>query len=191
MKTMEHQKHFFFAVKIPDETKQIMKILCGKLKETLPFKSWVHHEDLHITLAFLGFAPADKIEKSAQNVLKAAAESNSFDLSIYKLGTFGKQDSPRIFFADTIESDELQLLRQHVFKACEQAGFELETRPFRPHITLARKWAGAEPFQKESLDLWKEIQPEPIQFKAASVALYQTNLQKSPKYEEVRLFSLE
>jgi 2'-5' RNA ligase len=107
------------------------------------------------------------------------------------LGIFGKQDSPRIFFADTEESNELQLIRQKVFTACEEAGFILETRPFRPHITLARKWAGTEPFRKDALGVWEEFQPEPLSFKAINIALYQTHLHNTPKYEEVRLFSLD
>ncbi len=27
---------------------------------------------------------------------------------------------------------------------CEENGFSLETRPYHPHITVARKWVGEE-----------------------------------------------
>jgi 2'-5' RNA ligase len=117
--------------------------------------------------------------------------SRSQELKINNLGIFGKQDSPRIFFADTEVCNELQLIRQRVYTACIEAGFKLETRPFHPHITLARKWAGEKPFQREMLDLWKKLQPEPIAFKGTEIALYQTHLDKTPKYEAVRLFSLD
>lgn len=188
---MEQQTHFFFALKLPDNTKLLLKEHCEKLKESLPFKRWVHHQDLHITLAFLGFAPGDKLE-AAQNILEETILGmGSFHLKINRLGFFGKQDNPRIFFADTEESNELKLVRQKVYKACMEAGFKLETRPFRPHITLARKWAGEKPFEKEMLDIWKKLQPEPIAFNGTDVVLYQTHLDKTPKYEEVNLFSLE
>jgi RNA 2',3'-cyclic 3'-phosphodiesterase len=188
---MNHQTHFFFAVSIPEETKLIMKEHCELLKEKLPFSRWVHYEDLHITLAFLGSAPSEKLKIAEKNVIEALRDSKSLKLAINKLGIFGRNDSPRIFWADTIESSELQVLRKKVFTACEDAGFELETRPFRPHITIARKWQGDEPFQSEILEIWKEIQPEPLQFDASSVVLYQTHLHKTPKYEAITRIPLQ
>jgi 2'-5' RNA ligase len=187
----EKKTHFFFALKLPDSTKQLLKEHCERLQDALPFKRWVHHEDLHITLAFLGFAPSDQLEAAINNVKETIPGFGSLQLNINRLGIFGKQDSPRIFFADTEVSNELQLVRQRIYTACIEAGFTLETRPFHPHITLARKWAGEKLFQREMLDVWKDLQPEPIAFKGTEIALYQTHLDKTPKYEAVKLFSLE
>jgi 2'-5' RNA ligase len=188
---MDQQTHFFFALKLPDSAKLVLKEHCEKLRESLPFKRWVHHEDFHITLAFLGFAPSEKLAVAENNLEEAIRGIGSFHLKINRLGFFGKQDSPRIFFADSEESNELQLVRQKVYTACVEAGFKLETRPFRPHITLARKWTGENPFQTEVLDLWKKLQPQPITCNGTEIALYQTHLDRTPKYEAVKLFSLE
>jgi 2'-5' RNA ligase len=188
---MDQQTHFFFALKLPDSAKLVLKEHCEKLRESLPFKRWVHHEDFHITLAFLGFAPSEKLSVAENNLEEAIRGIGSFHLKINRLGFFGKQDSPRIFFADSEESNELQLVRQKVYTACVEAGFKLETRPFRPHITLARKWTGENPFQTEVLDLWKKLQPQPITCNGTEIALYQTHLDRTPKYEAVKLFSLE
>lgn len=182
---MNHQTHFFFAVDIPEETKQIMKEHCEQLKRKIPFSHWVYYEDLHITLAFLGGAPSDKLKRAEKNVAEAVRDSNSLKLAINKLGIFRRNDSPRIFWADTIECNELQALGKQVYTACKDAGFDLESRPFRPHITIARKWQGEEPFQSEILDIWKELQPEPLKFNASTVVLYQTHLHKMPKYEAI------
>lgn len=187
---MEHQTHFFFAVKIPEETKLIMKDHCEKLKVAFPFSRWVHYRDLHITLAFLGFAPPEKLSDAEKNVKEVLTHSESLKLQINKLGIFGKTDSPRIFWADTLENALLQQVRKKVFSACEKAGFQLETRPFRPHITLARKWVGENPFETQLLALWQEIQPEPLAFEATEVVLYQTHLNKLPKYEVKTVFPL-
>jgi RNA 2',3'-cyclic 3'-phosphodiesterase len=188
---LNKQTHYFYAVKIPENTKMIMDEQMVKLKELFPFKRWVHHQDLHITLAFLGDAPQGKLDQSVILVKQALKDDRSFTLKINKLGIFGKNDSPRIFWADTEESDELHLIRGKVFSACEQAGFSLETRPFRPHITLARKWSANQPFQKEWLDKWTELQPEPLSFSAHEVVLYQTHLSKTPKYEAISVFPLQ
>ncbi|OIK08992.1 2'-5' RNA ligase [Bacillus sp. MUM 116] len=180
---MSHQTHFFYAAPIPEEIKLIMKEHCEKLKVSLPFHRWVHHEDLHITLAFLGFAPQEQLERSKENVRNKLMGTDSFTLKINELGIFGREESPSIFWADTIKSEELQLVRKKVFSACEDAGFQLETRPFRPHITLAKKWTGDEPFHQKRFDVWKDLQPEPIAFSVSEIVLYQTHLQKTPKYE--------
>lgn len=63
--------HFFFAMKLPVETKKKLKEYCGNLSPKLPFSRWVHQEDYHITLAFLGSAPQEKLQKAA----KLAADS--------------------------------------------------------------------------------------------------------------------
>jgi RNA 2',3'-cyclic 3'-phosphodiesterase len=187
---MERHSHFFFAVRLPEHTKLIMKDHMEEIKERVPFSRWVHYMDLHITLAFLGSAPPDKLAEATKNVKEALIDEPALTLNINKLGFFGSVDSPRVFWADTDETHELKTIRQKVFSACEKAGFQLETRPFRPHITLARKWSGAHPFDKDMLDLWNELQPNPLLFLAGDVVLYQTHLNKTPKYEAINIFPL-
>ncbi|MBV7507331.1 RNA 2',3'-cyclic phosphodiesterase [Bacillus sp. sid0103] len=187
---MEHQSHFFFAVRMPDETKLVMKEHMGKIKERTPFSRWVHYQDLHITLAFLGSSPPDKLAEADKNVKTVLSNETALTLKINKLGFFGSVTSPRVFWADTEESNHLYTIRKKVFSACEKAGFQLETRPFRPHITLARKWIGEQPFRNEMLALWEEIQPAPLSFTSGDVVLYQTHLNKTPKYEAIKIYPL-
>lgn len=187
---MEHKTHYFFAISIPIETKNTLKEHCEILKEKMPFSRWVHHMDLHITLAFLGFAPNEELEMAIKNVKYAIHEMKTFDLQINQLGVFGRMDQPRVLWADTAENRDLKIVRNKVFTACENAGFKLETREFRPHITLARKWAGEQAFEKDYLDLWGELQPVSIDFEAKNIVLYKTNLHKTPKYEPIVTFPL-
>ncbi|MEH6905473.1 RNA 2',3'-cyclic phosphodiesterase [Neobacillus drentensis] len=187
---MEHSSHFFFAVRIPEQTKLRMQEHIEKIKERIPFSRWVHYQDLHITLAFLGSAPPDKLKQAENQVQEALKDVQTFTLKINKLGFFGNVDSPRVFWADTEESKNLQSIRNKVFFACEEAGFQLETRPFRPHITLARKWKGEQPFHPELLGLWEEFQPVPLSFEAGEVVIYQTHLDKTPKYEAIKIYPL-
>jgi RNA 2',3'-cyclic 3'-phosphodiesterase len=192
MNILMNQTHYFFALKLPSETKMVIKEHMDKLKEIMPFSRWVHPEDLHITLAFLGHAPSGQLESAIHNVKEAIQGSSPVSLQIDKLGTFGSTISPRIFWAgtETEQSAEMQLVRDRVFKACVDAGFKLETRPFKPHITLARKWIGEEPFKQDLLNKWQAIQPTPLGPTVREVVLYQTHLQKTPKYEEKTIFPL-
>lgn len=120
---MNHSNHFFFAVRIPEETKIIMWNHIEKIKEVLPFSRWVNHQDLHITLAFLGAAPPEKREDAEKNVKEAIVDSKALTLGINRLGFFGSEDSPRVFWADTEESKQLQLIRKRCLQRAGRPDF--------------------------------------------------------------------
>ena len=187
---MERQAHFFFAISLPEEAKREVKKICSFVQQEFPFRRWVHYEDYHITLAFLGAASNDKLEEAKRIVKERLNGQKAFSLHINQLGVFGKEDTPRIFWADTAKEERLMMIRDIVFSACLQAGFELETRPFKPHITLARNWAGINPFQSSQLKNNNPFQNAHLSFQANEVVLYQTHLDQTPKYEKVASFPL-
>ncbi|MGJ7920381.1 RNA 2',3'-cyclic phosphodiesterase [Neobacillus sp. LXY-4] len=186
---MAHNPHFFFAVSLPTEAKQELKKCSDQLKVDFPFSRWVHEQDYHITLAFLGSAEKSKLELAKEFVDGKMAGSKPFPLIINQLGTFGRKDSPRIFWAGVKQEDRLHSIRDHVFSACEQAGFQLETRPFHPHITIARKWMGTTPFPVVNFEESRNLD-SPIVFLANKIVLYQTHLDQIPKYEAVASYTL-
>ncbi|WNS74650.1 RNA 2',3'-cyclic phosphodiesterase [Bacillus sp. DTU_2020_1000418_1_SI_GHA_SEK_038] len=187
---MEKKTHFFYALSLPSETKLKIKEECSIIKKNLPFQRWVHHEDLHITLAFLGSAEKEMLLASQALVKKGLKDQRAFNLQIHELGMFGRGDSPRIFWADTKKEEKLYTIRDIVFSACTEAGFKLETRSFKPHITLARKWRGDSPFHISMLNENNPFKDSPLSFTANEVVLYQTHLDKSPKYERISIFPL-
>ncbi|GLB58563.1 RNA 2',3'-cyclic phosphodiesterase [Cytobacillus sp. NCCP-133] len=186
----QQNAHFFFALKLPSETKKKLNEHCEELKGKFPFSRWVHHDDYHITLAFLGSAPEDKLIAAAKLVADSIKNVKSFPLFINRLGVFGNESAPRIFWSDTEREERLHYLRDQVFSACKEAGFKLEKRPFKPHITIARKWIGSENFQKSMLDQYNPFKEKTIEFSASGVVLYRTHLDKTPKYESIAIFPL-
>lgn len=185
---MEKKTHYFYALKLPQEVKLQLERICNQLQ--LPFERWVHQEDYHITLAFLGYAKKEQLQASLHFVREALTEVNSFPLTINHLGVFGKKDSPRIFWAGTESESRLSKIREIVYDACQKAEFQLEARPFHPHITLARKWTGDNPFSDELLTSNNPFVEDSINFQANEVVLYKTNLVNVPKYEVVESFRL-
>lgn len=177
-------EHYFFAVSLPEDVKKEMWSYFDPYKKELPFKTWVHQEDYHITLAFLGSAEQQKLENAISLIEKSIRQNEigSFSLHINKLGVFGKSESPRIFWAGLKESSELHSVRDTVYQSCLQAGFELETRPFKPHITVARKWKTESPYSAELL------KPKEWMFTAKEVVLYKTHMHQTPKYEKIAIF---
>jgi RNA 2',3'-cyclic 3'-phosphodiesterase len=188
---MERKTHFFFALRLSDEVKEELRKICLSLKEDFPFNRWVHHQDYHITLAFLGSAPDDKLKHACELVREQLKGQKTFSLHINQLGVFGKQEAPRIFWADTIREGNLNTVRDIVFSSCIQAGFELETRPFKPHITLARKWMGDRHFSDYQLKEMNPFSNSPLSFEANEIVLYQTHLDRTPKYEGIANFPLQ
>ncbi|MBS8265269.1 RNA 2',3'-cyclic phosphodiesterase [Mesobacillus boroniphilus] len=186
---MGQHTHYFYALELPGEIKDILKGTIHSMQEKMPFKTWVHPQDLHITLAFLGNAPEAKIHAANERIEAALNKRTTFKMEIDHLGIFGRKDSPRIFWAGLEKSAELKEVRNDVFSACMASGFTLETRPFSPHITIARKWDGEEAFKA---DLLKAVNPfkKELTFHAERVVLYKTHLGKSPKYESITLFPL-
>lgn len=169
--------HYFFALVLPDEIKQAI----AEEMETKHhlFQKSVHPEDYHLTLAFLGSVSGEAIKGACEHVQQAVDTVSSFPLTITGFGTFGKETAPRIFWAGTDEPAALFLLQQKVSSACKRAGLKIDEKPFRPHVTTARKWLNAEkPF--------KQLQKTPVWpfFTAAEIALFQTNVKNEPKYEK-------
>jgi 2'-5' RNA ligase len=95
----------------------------------------VHPQDRHITLVFLGDVSVERrgcVEEAAQRVSATPCE-----LLIDQVGYWPR---PRILWcgASQVPAALLGLVSdlQQELKAC---GFRPETRPYAPHVTLARK----------------------------------------------------
>ena len=94
-------------------------------------------ENLHLTLAFLGEVedPA-----SVREALAAACTGGAFSLTVGGLGWF--ED---LWWAGVRDNERLEALALRAQDALRQAGFSVERRPWRPHITLVRRWRGPRP----------------------------------------------
>ncbi|MFK4997387.1 RNA 2',3'-cyclic phosphodiesterase [Bacillus sp. N9] len=176
----------FFAIKLPDEVKDELVRIQEKFKIVAPFKSWVHPEDLHITLAFLGHATDIKISEAIKLTADALKGVKAFQLEVNHIGTFGLSRAPRILWAGMEDSESLHRLQKIVHTACEVAQFQLDQRPYRPHITLGRKWTGKNEFDKELIPIFEQ----PLTFIAKEVVLYRTYPDQSPKYKVTESLSL-
>lgn len=184
------KNHYFYAVKLTDEVKSFLNEWVEFHKETFPFKKWVHPEDYHITLAFLGYVEPPMLQKSIEKTSGILAGENSFTLTLNQIGTFGAAKSPRIFWADVQKSENLMELQKKVYENCVKMGFELDKKPFRPHITLARKWASEQPFQHDTLSTIKTNEGKLFSFPVREVVLYESHVESSPKYKEIASFPL-
>lgn len=187
---MALKHHYFYAVKLPSEVKDFLNEWMDNHKEEFPFKNWVHPEDYHITLAFLGYVEEDMLKNSIEATNEILAGQQSFILTLNRLGTFGAAKSPRIFWADVKSSDALMEVQKKVYENCIKMGFELDKKAFRPHITLARKWASDQSFNEDSLKSIT-VEGDTYSFQVKEIVLYESHVEETPKYKEIAVFPLK
>jgi 2'-5' RNA ligase len=178
------QTHYFLAVPLPIELKQEIKK--SFMIESLSFKRWVHEEDLHLTLVFLGACTKEQLVYIHKHFSSLMRGWEPFSLTLSSLGTFGNKEEPRIFWVGIEKQPLLHDLRDELFEICEEAGFTLEKRAFSPHITLARKWVGSDKYYK---DLVKDLTLK-REWNVDKIILYKSVLTEEPKYKEVDSFPL-
>ncbi|TVY10366.1 RNA 2',3'-cyclic phosphodiesterase [Paenibacillus cremeus] len=192
----------FIAVPLPGTVRDPMADFMRELKQELPFQKWVHPDDLHITIKFLGAASEQTMEqvKVALKQVAEAEERPSFELSLRGLGTFGKPSEPSVLWAGIHgEMRVLSELQARVEAAMAPLGFEPEARAYRPHLTLARRYSAAntasdgngngDDFPREKL---RQLElPQPLTWSADQVVLYRSHLGRTPMYEAVAAYALD
>lgn len=96
----------------------------------------IRAEMIHLTLAFLGALPVDRLE--ALYATAAQVHSPAFDLTIDQLGYW---HHPQILWAGSQQSPtDLTNLADRLHAALNEAGFAFDnSRPFSPHFSLLRK----------------------------------------------------
>ena len=94
---------------------------------------WTTHEQWHITLRFFG----EIAEEGVPEVVSAirGLRTAPVRLRMEQLGSFAVKG---ILFAELVSSPELIALQAQVESVAARCGLIPESRPFHPHITLAR-----------------------------------------------------
>ena len=93
--------------------------------------------NLHVTLAFIGNVDAGGVVVLREIGSNAAAAAAPFRLILDRIGAFHKQEI--VWLGCSGMSKPMQALADRLFSQLGAAGFSLEPRPFRPHVTLARR----------------------------------------------------
>ena len=187
---MQKNTHYFWAIRLPDVVKKTIFMELEKMKGNFSFKRWVHELDYHITLTFLGSAQEEKLVEATRLVGDVLKNKKAFRLKLDGLNVFGNREAPRIFWASVEQEHQLFELQKEVHQVCSEVGFSLESRPYLPHLTLARNWNGEAKFERDWLEKYNPFQFMPISFIADHVVLYKTNIEKTPKYESIATFTL-
>jgi 2'-5' RNA ligase len=142
---------------------------------------WSAQESWHITLQFLGNAK----EEQYKCIVSRLSELRSPQVPIQLEGT-GFFDRVGIFFAGVALTPELLALQQRITATTQLCGYVPETRPYHPHITLARTKgkAGAKALQELKTKLHR--QPAFTGYVATEFLLYESKITPKGSIYEVR-----
>ena len=99
----------------------------------------VRPELMHVTLAFLGSVPDERVTDAIAAVEAAAVAHHPFTASVDRLGRFPEGGPPRIVWLGIGRGAEpLAVLASSVREALATRQLPFDDKPFRPHVTLAR-----------------------------------------------------
>ncbi len=130
----------FLAIDLPAELRGELGRLQDKLRRACPGWRWTRPEGIHLTLRFLGeVAPEDDAPRRAA-WRAVAAGSGPISFRVGGVGVFPAPARPRVLWVgvDAEPRERLAALADAFEEAARREGFAPETRPFRPHLTLAR-----------------------------------------------------
>lgn len=108
------------------------------LRDAAPSMTWVREPQLHLTLKFFGEQPPEVADRVGGAMAKVASRHKHVPFTIGGVGGFPNLRRPRVVWMGIAQNPRLELLHHDVEVACEAEGFEIDARPFRPHLTLAR-----------------------------------------------------
>ena len=128
----------FFAIELGDALQDLLDETTAPLRAEAPELAWVRRDHRHLTLKFLGDVDEASAPKLIEAADVAATRHRPLEMSVRDVGAFPNFRRARVVWIGVEQEPRLELLHHDLELACEQEGFEVEGRPFRPHITLAR-----------------------------------------------------
>lgn len=100
---------------------------------------WVHQENIHLTLKFLGDVKPDALESVHKALRKIARHHEPFRIQPSGLGAFPSKKRARVVWSAVAEgSVALSTLAGEIEEALEPFGFGRVQKLYKPHMTLGR-----------------------------------------------------
>ena len=148
----------FIALGMDESLQSFLGEIIHHAEQDLPDLRWVNPAGIHLTLAFLGELTDEQLAAAIQASEVAAQKATPFVYRLKGLGVFGSLQQPRVIWmgvedqpSGQIQGSPLQRLHSILTKELELRSFEVDKRPFSPHLTLARVKQRLSPYEQQSL----------------------------------------
>jgi 2'-5' RNA ligase len=138
----------FLAAELPGSVRRCVSDAQAGLRSMLQGWRWVRPEGIHLTLRFLGEV-AEELDERARLAWGGVARAcGPFRVRVSGVGRFPERGTPRVLWVGLEEiepGDGMARLATGLERSARELGWQPEPRPFRPHLTLARRVRGARP----------------------------------------------
>jgi len=180
----------FFAVPVAESARRLVAGVMDRAQASVGDGRakirWVRVDGLHVTLRFLGPTPAERIDVLIAALDRLARSTPAFEVVIARAGAFPNPSRPRtLWLGIETGADRLAALAAELEREVTLGGEALGTRPFAPHLTIARTdglrtaAAAAAALRDAAADL-------EARFVADRVVLFQSHLGRGPaRYEPI------
>ena len=131
----------FCAVALPRALQEQLTAHINCIRETVPEAraSWSRAENIHLTLKFFGDISLVQVEKVSEAASCSVENFAPFKIVLEQTGVFPKLGSSRVLWIGVNDLEgKLDQVHALLEDECAKAGFPRESRPFHPHLTLAR-----------------------------------------------------
>ena len=152
---------------------------------SLPALRRVRAENLHITLAFLGQTPDERLDDVTAAAREAAAPVPAFTLAFDRAGRFPERGRPRVAWLGIADgAPSVLTLGEGVYAALRRRGLHFDDRPLAPHLTLARVAEDASAAEAKTVGAaLEELAIPSLRFDVRDIAVVQSVLSpKGPRY---------
>lgn len=138
---------------------------------------WVAADLVHVTMHFLGEFD-DAAEARVCAAVGYSIARPQFDVTVSTVGTFPPHRPPQtLWFGVTRGADALTEVHADLEQRLHEAGVALESRPFTPHLTIARARRGRRAHAPAMTSI------DPIAWHVDRVTLYASDLSgPAPRY---------
>lgn len=132
-------KRIFIALEIPAAARELCYQQMQQLKQFVPQGwRWESPDKIHLTLRFLGDTENPRVDEVKQLVHTVVSSTPSFSLEIGRHGVFPGWQSPRILWLGLNCPEQLRQMQMDLEAGAVHLGYEPESKPFKPHLTIAR-----------------------------------------------------
>lgn len=148
----------FIALEMNEALQRFLGGIIDYAARELPALRWVDPAGIHLTLAFLGELDDERLSSAMEAVQTTAQALPSFTYRLKGLGFFGPPQQPRSIWMGVedqpspyVQGSPLQLVHHTLNRELERRQFEVEKRPFSPHLTLGRVKQSLSPAEQQAL----------------------------------------
>jgi 2'-5' RNA ligase len=171
----------FVGIPLPDAVLVELSAVVARLRPGVDGLRWMERDSWHITLQFLGNSDQERFECLVTRL--GAVRSAPVPVRLGDLGCF---DRAGVLFLDVTVGPELISLAERIWAATDLCGFVAESRPFHPHITLARAKGQGRGRSLRASEAGIQRKPVFSRFVAKEFLLFESHLSAAGARYEVR-----